>query len=140
MSGNSIQIFSVIVTVMLLWNSIKAIMGTNAGRSREETLHCGHTYVRGVTYFFLATTVFERFSTRTNTGAEPRGIAALLQLGNDPLLWPKLVYIALQLGCLALGVWKCGAMGLLPTATSDWLAFMEPKMVMERAFGGLRLQ
>ncbi|KND01888.1 chaperone EMC4 [Spizellomyces punctatus DAOM BR117] len=109
MSGNSIQIFSVLVTVMLLWNSIKAIMGVN--------------------------TVFDRFSTKS-TETRPRGIAALLALSSDPLLLPKLAYIVLQFGCLALGVWKCGAMGLLPTAHSDWLAFMEPKKILEYGVGG----
>ncbi|KAI8908235.1 hypothetical protein PhCBS80983_g02195 [Powellomyces hirtus] len=109
MSGNSIQIFSVMVTVMLLWNSVKAIMGTN--------------------------TTFERFSTKA-TGTRPTGIQALISLATDPLVLPKLVYILMQCGCLALGVWKCGAMGLLPTATSDWLAFIEPKKVVDLAFGG----
>ena len=42
---------------------------------------------------------------------------------------PKLVYVVLQLLTMALGLYKCSAMGLLPTATSDWLAFMEPKQV-----------
>ncbi|KAJ3156230.1 hypothetical protein HDU86_003994 [Geranomyces michiganensis] len=109
MSGNSIQIFSVMVTVMLLWNSLKAIMGTN--------------------------TVYERFSTRS-PGTEPKGLNALLSLASDPLLLPKIVYVLMQCGCVALGVWKCGAMGLLPTSSSDWLAFLEPKKVLERSFGG----
>ncbi|RKO88571.1 hypothetical protein BDK51DRAFT_27397, partial [Blyttiomyces helicus] len=28
MSGNSVQIFSILITVMMLWNAIKAVMGT----------------------------------------------------------------------------------------------------------------
>ncbi|KAI8822440.1 uncharacterized protein EV422DRAFT_566132 [Fimicolochytrium jonesii] len=110
MSGNSIQIFSVMVTVMMLINAIKAILNTN--------------------------TVFERFSSRP-PGTAPTGISALLSLPSDPLVYPKLVYVLMQCGCLALGVWKCGAMGLLPTTTSDWLAFMEPKKALEHAFGGV---
>ncbi|KAJ3034328.1 hypothetical protein HDV00_005183 [Rhizophlyctis rosea] len=57
---------------------------------------------------------------------------------SDPLLPAKLAYVAMQLGCLALGVWKCGQMGLLPTSHSDWLAFMEGKKALEYAAGGVR--
>ncbi|EIM90277.1 DUF1077-domain-containing protein [Stereum hirsutum FP-91666 SS1] len=35
----------------------------------------------------------------------------------------KLVYIACNVLTLALGLWKCRSMGLLPTGTADWLAF-----------------
>ncbi|KAI9013267.1 hypothetical protein BC832DRAFT_590220 [Gaertneriomyces semiglobifer] len=114
MSGNSIQIFSVLITVMLLWNSLKAIMNVNS--------------------------VFERFSSKEQGVARPQGLAALMELSKDPLLYPKVIYVILQCGCLALGVWKCGAMGLLPTATSDWLAFMEPKKILEHALGGTVIQ
>ncbi|KAI0059134.1 DUF1077-domain-containing protein [Artomyces pyxidatus] len=39
------------------------------------------------------------------------------------LALPKLVYLACNVATLALGLWKCRAMGLLPTGTGDWLAF-----------------
>lgn len=35
----------------------------------------------------------------------------------------KLVYIACNLVTLAVGLWKCRSMGLLPMGTGDWLAF-----------------
>ncbi|KAF9466224.1 endoplasmic reticulum protein [Collybia nuda] len=35
----------------------------------------------------------------------------------------KLVFIACNLLTLAVGLWKCRSMGLLPTGTGDWLAF-----------------
>lgn len=35
----------------------------------------------------------------------------------------KIVYLLCNLLTLALGLWKCRAMGLLPTGTGDWLAF-----------------
>ncbi|KAF8191503.1 endoplasmic reticulum protein [Mycena galopus ATCC 62051] len=35
----------------------------------------------------------------------------------------KLVYIACNLLTLAVGLWKCRSMGLLPLGTGDWLAF-----------------
>jgi len=35
----------------------------------------------------------------------------------------KVVYILCSLLQVALGLWKCRSMGLLPTGTADWLAF-----------------
>ncbi|KAG4931420.1 Transmembrane protein 85 [Glycine soja] len=45
------------------------------------------------------------------------------------LLGPKLLFIALNLGGLALGVWKLNALGLLPTHTSDWVSSLAPAQV-----------
>lgn len=45
------------------------------------------------------------------------------------LLMPKFVFLFLQVVVMMLGVYKVNAMGLLPTTTSDWLAFLEPKKV-----------
>ncbi|KAI0933516.1 hypothetical protein AcV5_005641 [Taiwanofungus camphoratus] len=42
-------------------------------------------------------------------------------LGTLPL--QKVVYFLCNLLTLALGLWKCRSMGLLPTGTGDWLAF-----------------
>jgi len=39
------------------------------------------------------------------------------------LLLQKIVYFLCNLLTLALGLWKCRSMGLLPTGTGDWLAF-----------------
>ncbi|CAL5439901.1 unnamed protein product [Camellia sinensis] len=42
------------------------------------------------------------------------------------LLAPKLLFIALNLGGLALGVWKLNSLGLLPTHASDWVSSLSP--------------
>ncbi|PKC06072.1 transmembrane protein 85 [Rhizophagus irregularis] len=90
MSGNGVQIFSVMIKGMLFFQPIKALMGIDS--------------------------VFERYeSSKTKS----------------QLIWPKLVYVILQLLTMALGLYKCSSMGLLPTATSDWLAFMEQKQILE---------
>jgi ER membrane protein complex subunit 4 len=39
------------------------------------------------------------------------------------LLPQKLAYIVCNALTLAVGLWKCRSMGLLPTGTADWLAF-----------------
>lgn len=53
------------------------------------------------------------------------------RLSDSNLILPILAYIAIQCANFGLGVWKCGAMGLLPTASSDWLAFLEPRYYNE---------
>ncbi|MBA0597882.1 hypothetical protein Gorai_007666 [Gossypium raimondii] len=45
------------------------------------------------------------------------------------LLGPKLLFIALNLGGLALGVWKLNTLGLLPTHASDWVSSLSPAQV-----------
>ncbi|KAM9121580.1 ER membrane protein complex subunit 4 isoform 2-T2 [Pangshura tecta] len=50
-----------------------------------------------------------------------------------------LVYLIGNLLGLALAVYKCQSMGLLPTHASDWLAFIEPPERMEYTGGGLLL-
>lgn len=48
---------------------------------------------------------------------------------SNDLLLHKLCFIACQLACVGLGIYKCWSMGLLPTASSDWLAWREPRTV-----------
>ncbi|CAN6992301.1 unnamed protein product [Brassica oleracea var. botrytis] len=45
------------------------------------------------------------------------------------LLMPKLVFLALNLGGLALGIWKLNTLGLLPTHASDWVSSLPPPQV-----------
>ena len=89
MSGNTVQIFSMMIVVMLIYNSIKSM----------STL----------------SSVFDQFVDKNDTA--------------DLLVLHKTTFIALQLVLLCLGVYKMDALGLLPTSTSDWLAFEEPRLV-----------
>ncbi|KAK0533652.1 hypothetical protein OC842_002907 [Tilletia horrida] len=47
------------------------------------------------------------------------------------LLLQKLTFVGCQLACIALGLYKCWSMGLLPTESSDWLAWKQPKTPLE---------
>ncbi|KHN98090.1 uncharacterized protein MAM_03851 [Metarhizium album ARSEF 1941] len=73
MSGNSLQIFSIMMVFMAFKNPIAGLMATNQ--------------------------TFERFNTDKNA-------AQILQT--------KLVYVAMQLVALGVGIWKVNSMGLLP--------------------------
>lgn len=48
----------------------------------------------------------------------------------------KFVYFLGQLVNIALALYKCQSMGLLPTHASDWLAFVEPQARVEYSGGG----
>jgi hypothetical protein len=54
-------------------------------------------------------------------------------------LLQKLIYVLGNLVNLAIALYKCHSMGLLPTYASDWLAFANPQERMEYSFGGFSL-
>ncbi|XP_055383653.1 ER membrane protein complex subunit 4 [Condylostylus longicornis] len=51
----------------------------------------------------------------------------------------KLIYLLGNLANIALALYKCQSMGLLPTHASDWLAFVEPQTRLEYFGGGVSL-
>ncbi|KAJ0989845.1 hypothetical protein J5N97_008201 [Dioscorea zingiberensis] len=51
-------------------------------------------------------------------------------------LAPKLLFIALNLAAMGLGVWKLNTLGLLPTHASDWVSSLAPAQEVEFASGG----
>ena len=75
MSGNSLQIFSIMMVYMLFMNPIKGILGLNQAFAKFESAN---------------------------------------ESMKSKLMMVKVVYVVMQLGCLALGVWKVNGMGLLP--------------------------
>ena len=51
-------------------------------------------------------------------------------LDGSPAAWAqKSVYFVSNLLGIALALYKCSSMGLLPTHSSDWLSFLEPQQV-----------
>ena len=53
--------------------------------------------------------------------------------GTVDLLIPKLIYIGINGIFLAMGLWKCGKMGLLPTTSADWLSYIVRKDILENS-------
>lgn len=63
--------------------------------------------------------------------------ASLEQEGLAGNIWlHKLVYFLGNLTNLALALYKCQSMGLLPTYNSDWIAFADQQTQMEMTVGG----
>jgi len=93
MSGNSLQIFSIMMLGMALWTPLGELFNVNQR--------------------------FARFAD-----------------ANVSMLVPKITFVAIQLAGLALGLYKCNTMGLLPTATADWI---DPtvRLPVQVAGGGL---
>eukprot|EP01018_Ginkgo_biloba_P013771 Gb_09592 [translate_table: standard] len=53
------------------------------------------------------------------------------------ILLPKVVYIALNLAGLLLGIWKLNSLGLLPTHPYDWVSSLRPAPEVEFSGGGV---
>jgi len=69
-----------------------------------------------------------------------RPIKALMAVKSiEGQLAQKLVYVFGNLSCLALALYKCQSMGLLPTHSSDWLDFLENPKRIEYASGGFNM-
>jgi len=92
MTGNSLQIFSIMMVFMLFKAPIQAIIAIQS--------------------------TFQRLETPTN---------------KQQMLLVKAAFVGCNLLALALGIWKVNGMGLLPTMTSDWLAWEAAREPIERA-------
>ncbi|KZP00329.1 DUF1077-domain-containing protein [Calocera viscosa TUFC12733] len=76
----------------------------------------------GVQVFSITSIVmllFSPFKAMTFSQYQPAASSSSM----DPLLLQKVVYMLVNLLPLALAVWKCRQMGLIPIGTGDWLAF-----------------
>lgn len=69
-----------------------------------------------------------------------RPIKALMAVKSiEGQILQKMVYVFGNLSCLALALYKCQSMGLLPTHSSDWLDFLENPRRIEYASGGFNM-
>ncbi|KAG6520180.1 hypothetical protein ZIOFF_017218 [Zingiber officinale] len=69
-----------------------------------------------------------------------QGVGKVFEPYKDPrvdTLAPKLLFIALNLAAMALGVWKLNSLGLLPTHASDWVSSLPTAPEVEYSSGGL---
>ncbi|XP_064398552.1 ER membrane protein complex subunit 4-like [Halichondria panicea] len=62
-----------------------------------------------------------------------------LKLKGDQAILQTIVFVLANLVGIGLGLYKFHSMGLLPTAQSDWLEFMEERQSLEISGGGFAL-
>ncbi|TBU43804.1 hypothetical protein BD309DRAFT_990734 [Dichomitus squalens] len=72
--------------------------------------------------FMLLSSPFKNLAA-INTAFAPFAPASAPPKSLTTLPLQKIAYLLCNLLTLALGLWKCRSMGLLPTGTGDWLAF-----------------
>ncbi|KAI8999084.1 DUF1077-domain-containing protein [Trametes punicea] len=72
--------------------------------------------------FMLLSSPFKNLAS-INSAFAPFAPASSSPKSLSTLPLQKIAYIFCNLLTLALGLWKCRSMGLLPTGTGDWLAF-----------------
>ncbi|KAI0668443.1 hypothetical protein C8Q78DRAFT_259194 [Trametes maxima] len=72
--------------------------------------------------FMLLSSPFKNLAS-INTAFAPFAPASSSPKSLSTLPLQKIAYLFCNLLTLALGLWKCRQMGLLPTGTGDWLAF-----------------
>ena len=119
MSGSSISIFPIMMVVMMMFRY------TLTHTRNFSILHMFKSFLlRPLKTLFSVKQAFKGFE----TGANGLGVNILGQ---------KLVFILGNLANVALAMYKCHTMGLLPTHASDWLAFADPLQRAEVVVGGL---
>ncbi|KAK1924220.1 putative endoplasmic reticulum protein [Papiliotrema laurentii] len=96
-SGSGIQIFSLGMIFMLLTQPITAVFN-----------------------IFKA---FEALRPTPPPNASKKDKAVVAEPSYIPLAVPMIMFVLCQGLVLALGLYKCSTMGILPTGTSDWLQF-----------------
>lgn len=108
MSGSSINIFSIMVTGMVVMNTLKSLFDVNNGTNYDPLLQLDL-----MQYF----PVYPAFDTVND--------------GRVDLTQPKLLYFLGNCISIALAVYKCGSLGLLPTTSADWTWLLPIKQSTE---------
>ncbi|KAH7106240.1 endoplasmic reticulum protein [Auriculariales sp. MPI-PUGE-AT-0066] len=100
------------------------------GPAKQLPMQAFMLYMSGssLQVFSIGTLVMLLFGPFTNVGKINSTFAPYLPTDADKqrqatFILQKLVFVACNLLTLALGLWKCWQVGLLPRGTGDWIAF-----------------
>ncbi|BGP42604.1 hypothetical protein JCM10449v2_006616 [Rhodotorula kratochvilovae] len=108
MSGGGIQIFSIMSVWFLLKQAVSGMLGVDKG-THPFPLLAGTPSL--IAFRFTAFAPFEAAS-KTKTPTTDATAQSFLE--------QKIVYVLCQFALLAVGLWKCNSMGILPTSAADW--------------------
>lgn len=112
MSGGGVQIFSLMIVFQLITGALGGMAGVNQSESTR--------YITLTANPDAASTAFEPLEQQT---------AASEKQARQSYTQQKIIHVLSQGLLLALGLYKCHTMGLLPTHDSDWLAFSKQRIV-----------
>lgn len=104
---------------MALINPIKAILGTSDAFKAFERGSSGVNGDINKENQTLTTSSTSDASNATESGVDLR--------------LPKLIYVAIQIAALAMGVYKCSTMGLLPLTSADWTHYVPQPAYQEHS-------
>jgi len=123
MAGNSISLFPIMMVGMMAYRPIQALMGYRDGKA-VCVLHCMSKLP--LCYACVPTKLDKIYSI-----IFLKYISSLVsnKLTGDQAALQKFSYILANLLGLAMAMYKCHTMGLLPTAQSDWIEFMDQRQV-----------
>ncbi|WVF71468.1 hypothetical protein IAT40_006273 [Kwoniella sp. CBS 6097] len=110
-SGSGVQIFSLGMIFMLLTGPITAVFNIFRAFESLRPTPISSSPSAGSS------------SSRRSTSTSVSDSKTVQEPSYAPLAMPMIAYIASQGLVLALGLWKCSSMGILPTGSGDWLHF-----------------
>ncbi|CAH7681452.1 hypothetical protein PPACK8108_LOCUS14044 [Phakopsora pachyrhizi] len=116
MSGNGVQIFSVMMVYMLIKGSITGSISVNQTFKPFQSSSSSLIKMNNSRSLNAKNKRSTKNSKKSTITQEPNK-------DNDSLILQKLTFVACQGLLLALGIWKVNGMGLLPTRISDWLMY-----------------
>ena len=147
MSGNGIQIFSILMTFNLLSAPISAIL--SSGQSEYIHLHCcpwlgvrvdGGTGAAGWGRGKARPSLLDICLRIDHLSFRSTACAVFPREDDWPqldVLTPRLIFCAIQLGQLVFGLYKLEGMGLLPVYPSDWISTMAVPPCKEHSYAAL---
>lgn len=124
MAGSSISIFPIMMVGMLIIRPVKALFTLQQSKYFNST-KINKIYCNILQYTKIYCNLTCHFP-----------CSAFKVIEGTHAFGQKFVYFLGQLVNIALALYKCQSMGLLPTHASDWLAFVEPQTRVEYSGGG----
>lgn len=107
MTGGGIQIFSIMSVWFLFKQAFGGMMGVQQGPASLPPCNCAESSLPSCA-------VFAPFD------AAVKAKAAHSKADPPSFLFQKVVYVLCQFALVAVGLWKCRSMGILPDSAADW--------------------
>jgi hypothetical protein len=125
MTGGGVQIFSVMSVWFLLRGAVTGMMSVESSKTVPNTVREARS-LPSACFPTLLLSAFAPFTSTPQTASATNHVAKedpSAKSSLPPFFFQKSTYFICQFALLLVGLWKCNAMGLLPTHDSDFLAF-----------------